>query len=79
MELFIWAMKKLQQEGLMKKAKRILRGIFVVAKFAYGKTKNWNSSKNSKKTINYEILEEDLGDASPKYFSSETTKKSKVP
>ena len=27
-----------------------------------------------KSTIDYEVLEEDLGDASPKYFSSETTK-----
>ena len=27
-----------------------------------------------KSTIDYKVLEEDLGDASPKYFSSETTK-----
>ena len=56
------------------KASKELGDFLLSLRLPMARLKTGTPPRILKSTIDYEVLEEDLGDASPKYFSSETTK-----
>ena len=74
MELFIWGNEKTSAGRVNEKASKELGDFLLSLSLPMARLKTGTPPRILKSTIDYEVLEEDLGDASPKYFSSETTK-----